>query len=171
MKRIRKFEIPQAFQYHPFYEESSLTIDESVDFPLFAAPFIMDIRYHDEPKLSEEWPWQQKNNFYHLFWQEKKEAIRLFFHQRKTAEAKTHMIQSLAGFVDQMFWASEQPVTSLQPEKLLPVLSDFAYAPLNIEERIGYLLQRPDRYQSFIQLEAMEEELYKKLSLMKSARS
>lgn len=171
MELVRQVEIPEAFQYPPFYrkDETEVTM-ENANQRYFSAPFISDILYLQQPSLNVSWPWQQKTNFFHSFWQDNCENIRQLFRNRQNGAAKAPMLRAIAGLIDQIYWCAGLPVSTSNPDSLLPKMTSFYCAPLNCEERMGYLLQCPDRYQAFIQLDTLEEELNKKIVLARSKR-
>jgi hypothetical protein len=130
----------------------------------FQTPFLYDLMYHNDSQFLDLWPWQRNENYFHTYWVEQKEVLRELFHRREQKKAKKPMILSVSAFIDQLYWTSEFPVDSLEHETVLRQMQLNPYAPLNIEERLGFLLRQPDRYQSFIQLDELEQEFTKKRS-------
>jgi hypothetical protein len=138
-----------------------VSISEKVS---FQTPFLYDLMYHNDPQLLELWPWQKNENYFHNYWVEQKEVLRELFHRREQKKAKKPMILSVSAFIDQLFWTAGAPVDALDHEAVLQKMQTIPSVPLNIEERLGFLLRQPDRYQSFIQLDELEQEFTKKRS-------
>ncbi|MFT8362570.1 MAG: YpoC family protein [Sporolactobacillus sp.] len=171
MDPSHKIGIPEAFRYPPFYRKGETEVKlGSADRSYFSAAFISDILYLQQPNLAMSWPWQEKTNFFHLFWQNNRENIRQLFRKRQRGAVREPMLRAIAGLIDQIYWCSGLPVSTSKPDSLLTKMTPIFCAPLNCEERVAYLLQCPDRYQAFIQLNELEEELNKKIMLALSKR-
>lgn len=130
----------------------------------FQTPFLYDLMFHTDPQLLKLWPWQKNENYFHNYWIEQKEVLRELFHRREQKKVKKPMILSISAFIDQLSWSAGVPVNSLEHETVLQKMQTFPSVPLNIEERLRFLLLQPDRYQSFIQLDELEQEFTKKRS-------
>ncbi|TGA97039.1 hypothetical protein E4665_13445 [Sporolactobacillus shoreae] len=163
-------QVPESFCFPPFYGEEASLIKQGPSSEVTQYPFYYDIMYHIDPSSCAPWPWETETDYLRASWEKRRPAIRDTFHRRSANEARTPMILSLAEFIDQMFWVSGQPVRSLSPDQLITGLQSFAYAPLNLKERLGYIIDQPDRYLSFIQLNELQDELKKKLSVYRKQR-
>ncbi|EST10569.1 YpoC family protein [Sporolactobacillus laevolacticus] len=161
-----KLEIPSCFHVAPFYVDNQvLELSSIPDHIAFHTPFFYDLLYLEKPDYQIIWPWIQEDNFFHTFWTSHKDQIRDLFHKRNQEQARGPMIQSVAAFIDQMYWSSGKPVSTLNYKKQIQDMKEMRYAPLNCDERLSYVLNQPDRYLSFIQLDELEQELTKKLAV------
>ncbi|MET1249727.1 YpoC family protein [Sporolactobacillus sp. STCC-11] len=157
--------IPNSFRVAPFYKDQRMVEHVSVPEQIsFNTPFLYDLMYHHDPQLLERWPWQKSENYFHDYWVEQKESLCELFHRREQKKARKPMILSVSAFIDQLYWAAGAPVNSLEHETVIQKMQTIPSVPLNIEERLRFLLLHPDRYQSFIQLDEMEQEFTKKRS-------
>lgn len=158
-------DIPDAFRFAPFYEGQSdrwmpryLQNEKSI-------PFFYDMLFIQKPSALNTWPWKGKGDDLSGLWAEEREKIRIAFHQRDLTHAREALIFSAAVFIDRLIWASGGPVHSLDPDLLFSDLRQLPYQPLNMEARLDYILQQPDRYPALIQLEGLQDELTKKLAM------
>ncbi|MCO7125768.1 hypothetical protein NIE88_08290 [Sporolactobacillus shoreicorticis] len=170
-KSLQKLEIPESFRQAPFYKdrqviEAALISEEAV----FQLPFLYDLCYHANPHTLSFWPWSKKENYFHEYWMKQRESIRELFHKREQKKAEFPMLLSVSVFIDQLFWSTGRPVDSLTDQRLLQGIQLLPFAPLNIEERLVYLLRQPDRFLSYIQLDELEQEFTKRHSAYQKRR-
>ncbi len=163
-KPFLKLELPQTFQVFPFYEKQQVIDGVLSEKEVYQIPFLYDLLYINvnAPNQLEKWPWQEEDNFFHAYWKERSEALRVLFRQRDQALVRKPMIRCIAAFIDQLCWSAGAPVSSLVHDDLIQQIKAAPYAPLNIDERLGYLLRQPARYLAFIQLDELEQEFTKK---------
>ncbi|MCQ2009158.1 hypothetical protein NOM01_04010 [Sporolactobacillus sp. STSJ-5] len=164
-KSLQKLEIPESFRVSPFYKNQQLIesafIEEEVTFQI---PFLYDLCYYANPQILPVWPWNKEENYFHEYWMKQRESIRELFHIREQKKAKDPMLLSISAFIDQLFWSIGHSVNTLNSQQLFLGIQLLPFAPLNIEERLSYLLSQPDRYLSFVQLDELEQEFTKKRS-------
>ncbi|MCO7176176.1 YpoC family protein [Sporolactobacillus kofuensis] len=159
-------ELTDSFHVKPFYQNCRLLDVKAMPSHFsFEYPFFYDMLYCQQKDAYSLWPWQTRENYFHIFWEQKKEELRTSFHDRNLKAVRQPMLQSIAAFIDQMYWSAGKPVRSLVHDVILTDLSTLPFAPLNSKERVNYLLKQPDRYLSFIQLDELEQELVKKLAI------
>ncbi|GEB76086.1 YpoC family protein [Sporolactobacillus inulinus] len=161
-KPFPKLELPQSFQIFPFYEKQQVIDGMLSEKAVYQIPFLYDLLYINRPNQLEKWPWQEACNFFHAYWKERSETLRVLFRQRDQALVRKPMVRCIAAFIDQLCWSAGAPVSSLVHDDLIQQIKDAPCAPLNIEERLGYLLRQPARYLAFIQLDELEQEFTKK---------
>ncbi|SDY88565.1 hypothetical protein SAMN05421736_10486 [Evansella caseinilytica] len=82
------------------------------------------------------------------------------FKERNRHGAKPMMLSYCAIYIQLMHWINEEPVRSLQtvPE----YLKSMPYAPMNLEERLFFILQAPDHHHAFTTLMQLFSESVKK---------
>jgi hypothetical protein len=91
-------------------------------------------------------------------WEEIKKQLEGFFSERKKDQSKELMVQGIAQCLCAMFWQNQQPVELKDWES---VSKSFTYKPVNWQERMNFIMTRPNLYHSFIQLSELMEELKK----------
>ncbi|WP_100488011.1 YpoC family protein [Sporolactobacillus pectinivorans] len=168
--KATRLKIPEPFCFLPYFEKQAVIsfIDHSPTEENI--PFFYDILYAAGFSSGSPWPWQTGTPHFRKLWDKMRPRIKETFHRRRPDEARKPMIYALSSFIDQMFWASDRPVHTLSPDILVPELLVMPYAPLNLGERLKYIHDQPDRYLSFIQLDKLQEELGKKLSVYKKIK-
>ncbi|MGG0178273.1 YpoC family protein [Gottfriedia acidiceleris] len=92
-------------------------------------------------------------------WKEESEHISNYFKQRNRKLASEPMIRGLANFISILTWLNGQMLLNLN--NLLLELDKLKIKPINLDERINFLLNQPDHYHSFIQLSGLYTELEK----------
>jgi hypothetical protein len=155
--------IPFSFQHPLFFSEDVLTIHRETTFneSLKGSPFLYDLLH--QLKMDEwEKPWERRDVYIsRLFarWNMEKEGIGQCFQKRNRTAALKPMVLSIGHFVSALFWVNGVPVPSLK--NLGEDIKALSYKPINAAERIDFLLQQPNQYHSYIQLEQLYGELIK----------
>lgn len=150
-----KLQIPEPFLFQPFYEQNA-----SIEKGDTNAFFYYDIAY--QLGLTEMWPWEDKKLLipdYFAKWKELKEQLATIYETRNRKKARPYMLTALANLIDILFWTNGVPVHRLQ--QITDDLLAFTYKPVNIEERLSYLLSEVDHFHAYNQLKALYEELEK----------
>lgn len=142
----------------PFNEwETKIEIDETEQWEtiLLLAPFILD-------QLDDVAPWENPNVYLPTVFssaQQKLQQAKECFQQRNKTEASKPLLFSLALFLDALFWMNHQPFISLND--LSETISSLQWKPINVIERVDFILQKPTLFHSSIQLEQLLDELIK----------
>lgn len=102
-------------------------------------------------------------------WLSHEEELTIIFHQRNLAAAKEPMLECLALFIKAIYWIHDEPIPETEHE-LAATLPMLPYTPINVDERLSYLLKKPVHYLSFIQLKELYKELKKKEAIMQLKR-
>ncbi|PGL71925.1 YpoC family protein [Bacillus sp. AFS055030] len=92
-------------------------------------------------------------------WKEESEHISNYFKQRNRKLAYEPMIRGLANFISILTWINGKMLLNLT--NLLIELDKLQVKPINLDERIRFVLNQPDHYHSFIQLSGLYTELEK----------
>ncbi|WP_062198212.1 YpoC family protein [Massilibacterium senegalense] len=122
---------------------------------LLLAPFMLD-------QLDGIAPWENPNAYLptvFLSAQQKLQQAKECFQQRKKTEASKPLLFSLALFLDALFWMNHRRFVSL--DDLSVIISSFQWKPINVVERVNFILQKPTLFHSSIQLEQLLDELIK----------
>ncbi len=149
--------IPRSFQKPPFYEVSSIEVDEeaSVKERLRTVHF-----YYDMTK--EISPWEDPNAYLPILfsvWKEIAVKLRPLYQQRQTKEVYPSMLLMSALAIDALFWMNKKNVPGL--DDVAHEVKTLPYQPPNSGERLAFVLNRVEAYPSFIQLHSFMQELEK----------
>ncbi|CAM3887095.1 YpoC family protein [Mesobacillus zeae] len=96
-------------------------------------------------------------------WGDTISSLRNHFKERKPHETKMGMKQATGLFLQYLFWTNGNPVCFP-----LAKIEKLPGKPVNVHERLSFILSRPTLYHSFIQLEELmkeQEKQYAKLKL------
>ncbi|MFD2616645.1 YpoC family protein [Terrilactibacillus laevilacticus] len=156
-----KIKIPRSFCYPPFYHEGDmLPIDIKTQ---NSFPFFYDILYLCHNDQIATWPWQDtgyvKAKFDH--WKEISPQLKDAFHNRKGNNVQAIIILALANYIDLLFWIEGRPVPTLD-QSLYREMISLSLVPVNASDRVRYICHKPVHHVSFIQLNALYDELMKK---------
>jgi hypothetical protein len=120
--------------------------------------------------MNESMPWKNEKEAVIQIVQEWKpymNELTALFKERKNKETKPLMVKGISLFIRLLFWSNNEP-TDLK--NLQEKLVQFEVKPVNIGERLQFLMQRPTLYHSFIQLSELmveQEKIYYKYLVMK----
>lgn len=92
-------------------------------------------------------------------WKEEEGYLTNYFKQRNRKLAYEPMVRGLANFISILTWTNNRMLSNLN--NLQIELEKLLIKPINLDERIGFLLKQPDHYHSFIQLSGLYTELEK----------
>lgn len=155
--------IPPSFQHPLFFKQSEMEIQEAKAFDevLKDMPLLYDMLYAVKREEYEK-PWEEHEVYVpQIFdhWKKAKDEIAECFKQRDRNRALQPMVRSLGSFVSSLFWINGIPVPSLI--NLTEEIKKLAYKPINAGERVGFLLDQPNQYHSYVQLGELYQELTK----------
>lgn len=116
-------------------------------------------------------PWN--NNFESIpplitEWQELRVNLEMSFANRDLKNVKEPMQTGIDLFLKMLFWTNQKPLCTLDSLSA----EGLKYKPVNVEERLSFIIQRPNLYHSFIQLSEMmveQEKQFVKSSIIKKA--
>lgn len=151
--------LPNELNDSFFFTEGNIawTIDDETEFNP-QKPFIYEAAYFSH--ITSIRPWEHSENLITLLLQEwlgLKDHLQSIFEKRDRKTALLPMKKGISLFLEFLHWANEHPVV-LSPEinfdKLL-------IKPVNIKERLAFIMARPDLYHSFMQLVELMTEMEK----------
>ncbi|MED3553602.1 YpoC family protein [Cytobacillus praedii] len=134
-------------------------------------PFLYEAAFYENiPALK---PWQSHEKFIPLIkkeWDTEKIKLEEIFTNRKYKDAIPPMKKGIGLFLQFVYWANGQPV-----HFDMPLSSEsLKVQPVNLEERISFIMQRPALYHSFIQLNEllieMEKQYVKHMAMKKASK-
>ncbi|MDQ0244047.1 hypothetical protein J2S09_001592 [Bacillus fengqiuensis] len=165
--------VPHSFQHPLFFKQSKIEIQEAraFDETLKDMPFLYDV-LHEVIREECEKPWEEQEMYVPQifgYWKKEKDEIANYFKKRDRNRALEPMVLSLGHFISALFWINSIPVPSLN--NLTEEIQRLPYKPINAGERVGFLLDQPNQYHSYVQLGELYQELekvyYKKLTMKK----
>ncbi|WP_050632304.1 YpoC family protein [Bacillus andreraoultii] len=101
-------------------------------------------------------------------WNELRIKLLKLFKERQNKETRLFMVKGISLFLKLLFWTNERPVVLTRLEEELNRLK---VKPVNIEDRMQFLMNRPTLHHAFIQLSELivetEKMFYKNLVIKK----
>ncbi|MET3195420.1 YpoC family protein [Gottfriedia sp. OAE603] len=94
-----------------------------------------------------------------LQWKEESDLLTGYFRLRNRKAALEPMLRGLANFISITTWLNGKILTNIND--LLNELDSLTIKPINLNERISFVIKQPDHYHSFIQLSGLYTELEK----------
>jgi hypothetical protein len=164
--------VPSVFHHPLFYSTNSQEL--TIQFPrsfsegLKIKPFLYDLLEASQKSLYQ--PWKQPEKYLPDVlnqWNEYKMLLEQLFEMRNRKDARKPMIHSISLLLDFLCWMNRMPVTQINN---LDFVENLEVKPMNIRERLEFMLNRPDLFHSFIQLCELfveVEKQYVKLLAMK----
>jgi hypothetical protein len=168
--------LPNDFRNSLFFEglsEITVTIHDDLEENLAQSPFIYDLCDRNEIKLPmKPWNnWETSIPYLLKYWKKLDQSIQESFQNHKGKADRHKMLQSLSYYLLFIHWLNNQPVQTLS----FHPFSQFSYKPVNVEERLKFIMQKPEQYHSFIQLQQLfhetEKLFYKRKALDKLKNS
>jgi hypothetical protein len=153
--------VPVTFQNPLFYTDGNFTFDDTLSLKhRMLMPFFMDLLVREGEMKSIDV--LTDSSIRHLFhsWEAEKMDISDVFKLRNRPIARPKMIRSISWFITSLFWINGKHVERLT--HLVEDCSNLLIQPVNLKERLSYILQVPDHYHAFIQLSELFAELEKK---------
>lgn len=112
----------------------------------------------------EEWDWNhpdgnQEEEITRLLegWGKVQGDLEILYQNRDQKKTILGMEKGIALFIQFLFWTNDQPVMLKEPNPL----NRIEIKPVNLEERLGFILARPNLFHSYRQLSELMIELEK----------
>lgn len=152
-------QIPNEFRCTPFFEGEIDKIiyhkDQSFIQLLKNHYFLFDIEKRYEPWYEMEMGIPTVLDM----WKEENEDISILFRDRKRKEARNPMIHFAAHLLSIVYWLNGQSVPGLKGMK--NTFDELQVKPINFIERYSFIIEQPNHYHSYIQLEQLYVEVEK----------
>jgi hypothetical protein len=103
-------------------------------------------------------------------WEKLRDELENLFRHRDQKAALHVMRKGIGLFIQFLYWSNEKQVIV---SKLEP-LANLEIKPVNVDERIGFIISRPNLYHSYRQLSELiteQEKLYAKQKVVKKRHS
>ncbi len=173
MTELITLPIPKELQ-HPFFFsiQDEMNIEkESLTKISLNDPFLYEIAYYSQVDALK--PWERQEEFIPLIvaeWAKMKPLLSDLFSKRETKQIMKPMQSAVRLFLAFVYWGNGLPVQyspSLISHKL-------RIKPVNIDERLTFIIARPVLHHSFIQLNGlmveMEKQYVKAQALKKASK-
>lgn len=151
--------IHENFLKPPFYMEGKNEIEHE-SLKIKNKPFSYESIHllADRPISSKEY---RDEIMKEMFMQWKEESVLLtgYFRLRNRKAALEPMLRGLANFISMTTWLNNKILTNAN--NLLIELDSLTIKPINLNERISFVMKQPDHYHSYIQLSGLYSELEK----------
>ncbi|MCD7033403.1 hypothetical protein LRR81_04105 [Metabacillus sp. GX 13764] len=174
MENHKDLLLPERFRFRPFFQEKqhyivAINYSEPEE-TISHQPFWYDLLFfHGQTDADRPWT-ESREYFLRLLLNLKEntsERIANSIKEGSKADEKD-FIMLAALFILFLNWGNHQPVTSLHPS--CEWLNELKIKPVNARERLQFLLERPGRYHSIIQLQELFAELEKKIYKEEAAK-
>ncbi|MBU9714636.1 YpoC family protein [Evansella tamaricis] len=163
--------IPERFCIAPFYPKNA-TIPEN----LLSEKFDQTVSYYFLPDITfyygkttglVEPPWHNPEKIRNIIMTSWKQTgiprLKDCFNQRDRVSAKPLMLKYLSFYIQLMHWIQGQPVHDIR--NVPTDLSQREFSPMNITDRLSFILTSPDHHHSFTTLIQIFEETNKKWAI------
>jgi hypothetical protein len=161
-----EYQVPESFLVTPFFtKKTTFKKVDIVDFEdiIRKEPFYFDMLHFASNQLFNDPPWENSEVTVKVViehWKMLKPEIQLSYAKRKTnLQVESISIQSISLFLLALFWTNNSPIKSLNVKDMM--ISELNQKPVNCEERLLFILNKPSGYHSFIQLQQLFDELEK----------
>lgn len=167
--KMNEVKIPEQFILSPFLkEDEKLPICIDIDFTeaIKITPLIFDL--YDKLQIEALKPWEEKHKYIPIIlesWKSTEPVIASLFENRDRKKALEPMKNMVLLFLMFLFWLNDRPVPALNG--MNADLKDLKIKPVNVGERLDYILSIPNHYHAFIQLQQLFIELNKKYAVVK----
>lgn len=141
---------------HPFFFEVDEIEWEGTNNDIL---FYEEISFYNQLQAAEK-PWlNPKKNLQKLIdkWNLLRDEIAEMFKNRKQKEASQMMKKGISYFFQYLYWTNGQPARMTNIEQL----KDLEVHPVNVVERLQFIMNRPRLHHSYIQLDELFTEQQK----------
>ncbi len=173
MSQIQRIKIPNIFAHSLFFDLDYIEYSTDVinNKYLCSSSFLFDITFSLGTESYK--PWEQKEETLLVLrrcWEKNNSILKQLFDRRNRTEAKPLMIQSSSFFLMSLFWSNQIPVPNLV--NWYDYVADLSIKPVNCTERLMFIMNSPDHFQSYLQLQQLFDELNKKniVSIMRQKK-
>ncbi|WP_430510248.1 YpoC family protein [Gottfriedia solisilvae] len=151
--------IHENFLNPPFYMDSNDEIEQD-SIMIKNKPFSYEsLHLLEESSISSQEVRDKIIQEMFLQWKEESELLTGYFRLRNRKSALEPMTRGLANFISITTWLNGKILTNIND--LLNELDLLTIKPINLNERISFVIKQPDHYHSFIQLSGLYTELEK----------
>lgn len=163
MSSIVQLPVPPELKFALFFSEQSVNMDinEMKEWkkPNTYTVFPYDFAYYQGMEAYQPWKYAEKHTAYLLSeWKEIESKCQNLFSERKTKLTLEPMKEGIALFFTFIYWIHNRPVELSEWKQ---TVNELSIKPVNLIERLAFIVQRPGIYHSFVQLSELFRELEK----------
>ncbi|MDX5474407.1 MAG: hypothetical protein LPK00_02620 [Bacillaceae bacterium] len=167
---MKNMQVPAEFAHPLFYREGDeMEIKEEISIgDASAYPFIFDIYYNKQIPLPIK-PWSERDKTLKeiaYMWRVKQAAISFVHKERNKKKVMVELPNVIALYISFLFWINGKPVSNLK--YLHSEIEKLVWKPVNVTERLSFILTKPYLYHSFVQLNELfmeTEKLFVKVKI------
>ncbi|WML45078.1 YpoC family protein [Neobacillus sp. PS3-40] len=166
---IKRLQIPDELVHPFFFSENEIAVKKPpVPFTL-EVNFICELFYYNGIETFK--PWVSYEEVIPTLldkWQTEKDHLKLLHRERDQKNILQSMKKGIGLFIQLLFWSNGEPVQLNESFSIL----ELAYKPVNVQERLRFIISRPNLFHSYIQLSELmleQEKQYEKKNIMKKA--
>lgn len=157
--------IPKELTHPFFYSEGETILFNEDELLFFETPFIYEIAYYNG--ITTKKPWEEPFEMIPLLlnkWEVLDKKIHVLFEKRSKKEVIPLMELGVGLFIQFLYWLNQRPV------QLIPSMevSSLKIQPINLEERLQFIIDRPSIHHSYKQLKELMIELEKRYGIEKA---
>jgi len=165
--------IPKELQHKFFFSvHDEIIVDrECLEKINLKFPFLYETAYYSEVNALK--PWESHEEIIPLLlaeWEGMKDLLSELFSKREFKQTEKPMQFGVSLLLEFIYWGNEQPV-QISPSLLSNKLK---IKPVNMDERLAFIIARPSLHHSFIQLNElmieMEKQYVKQITLKKASK-
>lgn len=163
LKKPITIKIPVELKHRLFFKEDETTIHHG---GIFEPPYFkQELLFYQSLDHAAYW-----NDFHQVLpqltakWNEIDSALTQLFASRHP-DSQIRMVDGIALFFMFLFWSNEKPV---HLQKWKEKTKHYAVKPVNLEERLQFILDRPFSYPAFRQLSALMLEQQKRIAVKRT---
>lgn len=127
-------------------------------------PLLYEAAYYHGLKTLK--PWETSDNTIPTVikeWKVLKGELHEKFSQRKRIEAELPMKKAIGLFIEVLYWCNGYPALSLSKDD-----DKLKIQPVNLQERLQFILSYPNKYHSYIQVSELFSEIEKLFSIQQA---
>lgn len=166
-EQMTRLSIPKELNHSFFFGESEIMIDVPKDFVGISVNFLYELLfYHGIVAVK---PWEKPEVYIPVLlaeWEEIKGNLEGHFKARETKGILPQMKKGIGLFIQLLFWSNQSPSVLKDPLKF----SELPCKPVNVGERLEFILSRPTLFPSYSQLTQLfveQEKLFAKARILK----
>jgi hypothetical protein len=141
--------VPSELNHSFFFTKDVVEIEDEITVEFHSSiPFVYEIGFYSGLNMPR--PWETPREAISILlkeWNKLRIQLETLFSARDIASVMDQMKQSIGIFIEMLFWTNGQPV-----HFPLDNIQKLNYKPVNIQERIEFIISRPKLYHSFAQL-------------------
>jgi hypothetical protein len=166
---IKMLPVPNELAHPFFFSHKEIAVkNPTISFSL-SENFIYEFFFYNGIQTIK--PWINPDETIPILfkeWQKVKDQLNVLYHEREQKNIVQNMKKGIGLFIQLLFWSNGKPVQLKEPS----AFSEMDFKPINVQERLEFIISRPKLFHSFIQLSELmteQEKHYMKKSIQKKA--